>query len=60
MNNTAEVLAMELDILWGFVLSSGSASEGGFNVLQQSTPTSHLQPTQPNHTSLLHPMLQNL
>jgi len=34
MNNTAKILAMELDILWGFVLSSVSASEGSFNVLQ--------------------------
>jgi len=34
MKNTAKMLAMELDILWGFVLSSVSASEGSFNVLQ--------------------------
>jgi len=60
MNNTAKVPAMELDILWGFALSSVSVSEGSFNVLQQSTPTSHLQITQPKRTSLLHPMLQNL
>jgi hypothetical protein len=34
MNNTAKMLAMEMDDLWGFVLPSASASKSSFNVLK--------------------------